>query len=294
MDTAPRSQRLLAVARLVETQLSHAWRLDELAERACYSRHHFEKVFAELTGLTPMDYLRQRRLQQAALRVRHEHTSMLQLAHESGFASDSVFSRNFRQAFGYAPRDWREGAWRAHHDEVVCPQWQSLHARDPAGQQREAALAAAARKPDVLRQALVRYCRAHPVWLARGFGIWGSRAEAFREQCAAELDTPRRAPFCCAILREDPAFITGEHWLYDWAVLAQTPAPAGWFDDVLPGGFYLCLRYQGNGAQWGWLYGDWLERQHRWTLDGRRPHLNVYRQTAAGIEGELRLPVRLT
>lgn len=293
MDVSPRQLRLLTICRQLEQQLTEPWRLDDLARQACYSRYHFERVFAELTGHTPIDYLRRRRLLQAALRIRHERTAVLQIAHETGFASDSVFSRNFKQAFGFAPRDWREGAWLDFHLDIQA-RWVRLHESDPDDISDESLMSSLeADKPDIARVACVRYCRSQPVWLARSFGVWGSRAVAHWQMLGHSLPLTEQAPLWCAITREDPGFITGDECLFEWAVLATGQPPQGWLVDALPDGYYLCLRYRGAGAQLRWLYSDWLERQHIWIADARRSHLNLFRDLGGALDGELRIPVRL-
>ncbi|GAA5784170.1 AraC family transcriptional regulator [Chitiniphilus shinanonensis] len=293
MEFDPRHQRLLTVCRLLESQLAHPWRLDDLARHACYSRHHFERVFAELTGWTPIDYLRRRRLVQAGLRVRHERTAVLQIAHETGFASDSVFSRNFKQAFGFAPRDWRAGAWLDFHLDIQ-ERWRRLHDSDPDDISDESMMASLEpEKPDIPRVARVRHIERRAVWLARGFGIWGTRADRYWRMLGRGLPQALGEPFWCAITREDPGFVTGDECLYEWAVCATGEPPPGWLSDSLPAGYYLCLRYRGGGAPLRWLYSDWLERQRRWVADASRPHLNLFHERSGVLEGELRIPVRL-
>ncbi|WP_169307207.1 helix-turn-helix domain-containing protein [Chitiniphilus eburneus] len=293
MDLDPGQHRLLTVSRLLEQQLAHPWRLDDLARQGCYSRHHFERVFADLTGRTPIDYLRRRRLLRAALRVRHERTPLLQIAHEIGFASDSVFSRNFKQTFGFAPRCWRAGAWLDFHLDIQ-ERWRRLHDSDPDDVSDESLMASLElNKPNVAVTAQVRYCAAQPVWLARSFGVWGTKAEAYWKMLAHTLPATEQAPLWCAITREDPGFVTGDECIYEWGVSAISQRPPGWLTDSLPSGYYLCLRYRGAGAPFRWLYSEWLERQQRWITDACRPHLNLFRDLGHALDGELRIPIRL-
>ncbi|QLG88954.1 AraC family transcriptional regulator [Chitinibacter bivalviorum] len=293
MDLSPRTSRLLNTCLQLEQQLSTPWRLDDLARNASYSATHFERVFAELTGHTPIDYLQQRRLLRAALRTRHENTPLLQIAHETGFSSDSVFSRNFRKAFGFAPRDWRKGAWLEFHLDIQA-RWRRLHQSDPQGTSDESLMASLeACKPDIALSARVRFCPRLPIWCTRRFGLWGRYAAEYGQILKNTLPSGERPPLWCAITREDPGFITGEQGFAEWAVLATGAPPEGWLVDKMPAGYYLCLAYRGAGAQFRWLYSDWLECQQRWIPDASRPHLHLFRNNGAIEHGELRLPVRL-
>jgi len=81
--------------------------LDALASDAGLSRFHFCRAFKESTGLTPHAWLRQHRLEQAMNMLRNTDASIVSVAAELGYASQTAFAAAFRRMTGEAPSDWR-------------------------------------------------------------------------------------------------------------------------------------------------------------------------------------------
>lgn len=50
----------------IETQLTQTLSLQLIAERACFSPYHFHRLFGAVTGTTVKEYIRKRRLSEAA------------------------------------------------------------------------------------------------------------------------------------------------------------------------------------------------------------------------------------
>jgi AraC-like DNA-binding protein len=107
-------QRLLAFIRQ-----HHAEKLtvDDLAKAALVSKYHLIRRFKGLTGTTPMHYLNDVRLQQAAVALRHDvQRGIAEVAYASGFNDLSAFNRNFKRHFGVSPTAYRRKL--LHHDET--------------------------------------------------------------------------------------------------------------------------------------------------------------------------------
>jgi AraC family transcriptional regulator len=81
--------------------------LDALASDAGLSRFHFCRAFKESTGLSPHTWLRQYRLEQAMNMLRNTDASIVSVAAELGYASQTAFAAAFRRLTGEAPSDWR-------------------------------------------------------------------------------------------------------------------------------------------------------------------------------------------
>jgi len=81
--------------------------LDALASDAGLSRFHFCRAFKESTGLSPHAWLQQYRLEQAMNMLRNTDASIVSVAVEFGYASQTAFTAAFRRLTGEAPSDWR-------------------------------------------------------------------------------------------------------------------------------------------------------------------------------------------
>jgi AraC family transcriptional regulator len=81
--------------------------LAALASDAGLSRFHFCRAFKESTGLSPHNWLRQYRLEQAMIMLRDPHNSIAMVAAELGYASQTAFAAAFRKLTGESPSDWR-------------------------------------------------------------------------------------------------------------------------------------------------------------------------------------------
>jgi len=81
--------------------------IDALASDAGLSRFHFCRAFKESTGLSPHAWLRQYRLEQAMNMLRNTDASIVSVAAELGYASQTAFAAAFRRLTGETPSDWR-------------------------------------------------------------------------------------------------------------------------------------------------------------------------------------------
>jgi AraC family transcriptional regulator len=81
--------------------------IESMARASGYSRGYFLRSFRVLTGVTPHQYLVQRRLEHASALIRTSPQSIASIALRCGFASDSHLSRVFKRHFGVAPSTFR-------------------------------------------------------------------------------------------------------------------------------------------------------------------------------------------
>lgn len=77
--------------------------LQDLAEVAGMSRHHFCRRFKALTGRTPMDEVWRLRLVEARSLILSSNLTLTEISEASGFQNPFHFSRKFRQFWGMAP-----------------------------------------------------------------------------------------------------------------------------------------------------------------------------------------------
>jgi AraC-like DNA-binding protein len=80
------------------------------AEGAGLSAYHFLRLFANVLGVTPHQYLVRARLRRAARLLAEEERAITDIAYDVGFGDLSNFVRTFRRAAGVSPRAFRKAA----------------------------------------------------------------------------------------------------------------------------------------------------------------------------------------
>jgi AraC family transcriptional regulator len=95
---------------IIERNLGRLQTLADVADACEVSRHHLAHAFGEATGLPVMQYLRARRLTEAARALADGAPDILSLALDAGYNSHEAFSRAFRAQFGITPEMVRRTA----------------------------------------------------------------------------------------------------------------------------------------------------------------------------------------
>ena len=78
----------------------------QLSQEFGYTEEHFCRLFKEMTGFTPMNYLRICRLEKALNLLRNENLSVSEVAARCGFDDSNYFARCFKTHFGKTPREF--------------------------------------------------------------------------------------------------------------------------------------------------------------------------------------------
>ena len=82
--------------------------LSDIAKAAGYSQWHSARIFKELTGKSPFEYLRALRLSKAALQLRDKQTKIIDVAFDFVFDSHEGFTRAFHKQFGVSPKKYSD------------------------------------------------------------------------------------------------------------------------------------------------------------------------------------------
>jgi AraC family transcriptional regulator len=99
--------RLRRVLNYVGMNLEQEITLRDLAREAGTSVFHFARLFKRRTGLSPHQYLLQRRIDQARSLLGSTNLSIGEVALRCGFAHPSHFSETFRRVTGVTPQAYR-------------------------------------------------------------------------------------------------------------------------------------------------------------------------------------------
>lgn len=103
-------RRVVRAALWLEAHACEPLDLARVAAVAGLSGYHFLRLFAQVTGVTPHQYLLRSRLHHAARLLAQPERSIAEIAFAVGFGDLSNFIRTFRRAAGSAPRQFRRAA----------------------------------------------------------------------------------------------------------------------------------------------------------------------------------------
>lgn len=101
-------RRVAAALRRIEERHGARISMDELAAAAAVSPFHFLRIFEQVVGVTPGQYMLRMRLRRAAVNLRRSDDAIAAVASDCGFADLSTFNRQFRRATGLTPGAYRE------------------------------------------------------------------------------------------------------------------------------------------------------------------------------------------
>jgi AraC family transcriptional regulator len=318
--TDPRSYaaRINRVLDYIDARLSEKLDLATLAQVAHVSEWHFHRVFQALTGETPGNWVRRRRLEVAAMRLlAARRDPVLKIALEVGFKSPEVFTRAFVAHFGATPSAWRRGAskqWEARRGhELSKIRQEDRKAHQEAGRAwshyQDAWQRPRAEPPESERMPVeIKTLPDARVAYLRYVGPYGTSGltkcwQRFSAWCSARgFAHPPRVRF--GIARDPPMLTAADRLRYDACVVVGAdfePDPAEEIGvQEIQGGLYACTRFHGSAIEihrsWMGLLSSWLPST-AYEVDDR-PALERYGEESTldsqtgRFSCELCLPVR--
>ncbi|WP_309604932.1 helix-turn-helix domain-containing protein [Phenylobacterium sp.] len=116
----PKTDPMDRARRHIEDNLDSRLDLNVVADAAGLSPYHFSRLFTARYGLSPIAYVRVRRLEAAAGQLRSgPRTRLIDLALDWGFDSQEGFTRAFTRTFGIAPGRYRDGVRPPRTEQLV-------------------------------------------------------------------------------------------------------------------------------------------------------------------------------
>ncbi|MFW3895172.1 AraC family transcriptional regulator [Pseudomonas bharatica] len=106
-----RTYRIERAVAAVTAEPGYPWTLETLCKLVGMSRASFAEKYLARTGVPPMQHVASIRLNHAATLLRSTALTIAEVAHQSGYASESSFTRVFRQRQGTTPSEFRKAAW---------------------------------------------------------------------------------------------------------------------------------------------------------------------------------------
>jgi AraC family transcriptional regulator len=103
-------RRAVEAALWIDAHSHESLDLESTAQEAGLSAFHFLRLFSNVLGVTPHQYLVRSRLRHAARLLSDDQRSITDVALDVGFADLSNFVRTFHRAAGVSPRGFRQAA----------------------------------------------------------------------------------------------------------------------------------------------------------------------------------------
>ena len=94
----------------IDSRLADDLSLSELSENIGLSKPHFIRLFRNTAGTSPHRYVVQKRAERARHLIHTSNTPLVDVALDSGFASQSHLNRVYQQVFGITPGEARKRA----------------------------------------------------------------------------------------------------------------------------------------------------------------------------------------
>jgi AraC-like DNA-binding protein len=92
----------------IESNLDGFLSLESIADDLGYSPFYIHHLFSETVGLTLYDYIRRRRLTEAAKRLVLSQIPIIEISLQSGYGSQQAFSSAFKSLYKKTPLQFRE------------------------------------------------------------------------------------------------------------------------------------------------------------------------------------------
>lgn len=81
---------------------------EQLAHQVAFSSVQLRRLFHRWLGLSPREYILQRRMEKARILLEDTRWSVTSISQSVGFSSMSSFARAFKSIYGVAPLQWRK------------------------------------------------------------------------------------------------------------------------------------------------------------------------------------------
>jgi len=103
--------RIFHLRKQMLEKLQHNWTIEEMSQVVELSVPHFQKLFKAETGIAPIAFLRDLRLEKARKLLETKFYRLKQIGFEVGMPNDSHFTRDFKKKYGVTPTEYRKQYW---------------------------------------------------------------------------------------------------------------------------------------------------------------------------------------
>ena len=106
------ARECLAIKQYIDEHYRNTITLDHLAQISSLNKYYLAHAFREYIGLSPINYLNSRRVEEAMKLLEETNHSIAHVAKMIGFSSQSYFAQVFQKAAGMSPGEFRKRSRR--------------------------------------------------------------------------------------------------------------------------------------------------------------------------------------
>lgn len=243
----------------IEKNLTENISVEDITQKFEKSHWQFQRMFRSIAGISMGQYVRERRLSEAAQRLRKTEQRILDIALEFNFNSQEAFSRSFKSFFGFTPGDYRTNlniALREFRNPITVEKlhffWENVQ-RVPEIIEREEAL---------LVGSIIEF-KSHFV---EGSDCQTKVVAHWAQFSQRKNTIPHRSnQETTGVVMSSELDLREEKLTYfsSVEVTEVNDIPEGLQEMTIPGGLYACFENRGcaqtTGSLMDFVYGIWLD-----------------------------------
>lgn len=102
-----KDERLLRVLEYIHSNIYKDISVDVLASEACVTKPYLIRIFTKNFGISPLQYINQKKMEKAQLLLITDDLPVKELAYVLGYNDHSYFTRLFKKLIGVTPMEYR-------------------------------------------------------------------------------------------------------------------------------------------------------------------------------------------
>ncbi|MFD2830811.1 bifunctional transcriptional activator/DNA repair enzyme AdaA [Corticicoccus populi] len=107
--TLPDEEWISHVEMYIDMNYAEPLTLAYIAEHCHSSPYHLHRVFKKIKGITPLEYVQNKRMREAEEYLKNSHFTVKKIGELVGISNASRFSTLFKERHGQTPSDFRKG-----------------------------------------------------------------------------------------------------------------------------------------------------------------------------------------
>ena len=108
LSADPKVQTVQTALLYIFSHYTEDFTIFRLSELCCLSVSQFRRVFTEIIGISPLEYLQHYRIQHACHLLLQDRIPINEIARQVGYQTLSSFNRQFQQYTGCSPSAWKK------------------------------------------------------------------------------------------------------------------------------------------------------------------------------------------